>query len=163
MVKALLKNNWDVDKTPLDDIPPIHTGGYDDYTPRTAQVTVTNTTEITSGGGDTGISAKGGGGQELIQNKLGLMQLNTWATWEDNHGKNPKQVTRLLADHVHDILLATGEIYLESRLAGTGYEDTELKFVTPGDGPNEQPPNTDPNITEFSYQVQARYAYERRA
>lgn len=157
-VKLVLESNWDTSNTSISSVPSVHTGDYDQDA-QEPQVTITGVSETARGGGETGVSAFSGSG--LMQENLGLLQVDTWSD-RGASDVNPKKLTREFAEETRRILLSVGED-IESELSNTTLDPTDLIWMTARSPPQERSPETERSPVVYGYLVEAGYYYQTTA
>ena len=112
-IKNLIKNNWTVGNTVLDQAPQIHTGWYEENQ-NEVQVTITSPDESTRGGGQTGFIGIAQAGAPA-QIRGGIVSVDIWAhrNMVMDAGAdipNPKNVVWDLSNEVMRIITANYEV-----------------------------------------------------
>jgi len=101
-VRNLIKDNWDSDNT--SSITPVIHCGWFDYKSNLPQVTVTNSSEVPIGGGETGYFGMVPSGTPA-QYWEGSMMVDCWTTREAT-AVNPKQLVFEFAEEIKRIIKA---------------------------------------------------------
>lgn len=147
-VRDLLREAWDNDEVPvgLDD-PDIHTGWYDDGR-GFPQIGISNRTERTLNGGETGFSAIAGDGSGPIQDRTGTVLVTAFAGSKEAYEQ--RGLERLQAEDMGDQI---------ARIIGANYApDAYLSLSV---GPREDLIDTDASPTEYGVQLSVRYIWKQ--
>ena len=142
-ITSLLKTNWSGSNT--SGVTPTFSTGWFDEKAQHPMVTITNESEATTGGGNTGYFGIDGAGGTAHQQIVGSVDVNVWSTRDDSSSVNPKQLTFEMSEEVKRIVRAN---YLSA---------TDLDFISWGGRLERVDTNQSP--TSYRYLCQVTYGY----
>lgn len=156
VIRGLIRDEYDKNLTSYDGVPHIHTGWYDRNSGG-PQITVTNRSETTVNGGQTGITASDNQGG-ISQVRAGYVLVNCWSGTRDelrgegfgNTDINPKMIADEMQEQVDDII----------QEHPMGIINGEEHFNSLGVGDITEVPETEDDFN-LRFELETRYTYQK--